>query len=1091
MRVSHLSRFYRPLGVAALAGALLAQSAFPASALSSQFAQAIPSIPESASLSRQGLRPQATNLPVGINDVVSGSVDVGTGNLNLNIRAMGYGFSKNSLEAAESGANVRDGWRVNVARAGSLSTMGKNIIWRTGDGYEVPFTPIAGSTTAYQNPSYQRSTLTKTASGWDLKQWDSNTVTSFNNDGAPTGLTDRNGNKTAITTSDGVPTQVTGWTGPAAARTASLSKTGDMNTVQVADMKMTLTASGGKIAEITAVNGSTTTIAYTAEGRVESIQAPATGKVSFTYDSTGRVTSFTRANSRGDQTTRLDYTNGSQTFVAGAETDQSQSVATVPHTTYTLNPGDLVIAARDADGRAVSRTFTANLQTATATTGEGSDAATTTNTFNANNGYSQTGSTSATGAGSQAGYQNTSEASKYAPSWAQDSAGNKTSYSYSAAGNVESSTNALAAVAKLTYNADGTVATATAPGQAGNATTYTYNADHQLIKVTPNTGGSLKAETYTYDSKGRLATRVNGRGQTITYTYDTASRLAKVSYSDGTTPVTYEYNERNQIVKRTDASGTSSMTYDEQGRLRTRENSLANSKIEYFYDKEGRMSKKSNDDKLYSIYEYTAGGKLNKLIYNAGVGQKMIQFKYNARGQRTDTIYGSWNTNGQWTAWNQTYYDASGRAVRVVIKRDNTNPVTVVDRSYCFMANTSPTSGCTASAANDRSKIQWSKDNTTGIYNTYAYDKAGHLIQAKTVGGTNTNYVYTYDARGNRLSGTQYQKPTINSTFNAQNQLTNPSWAYDADGNTISEALNTSTYNAANQMTSVYQKSQGKSFQYTYAGTNQTEMVRQTSPTGTYTYSYGRTDQHGLPIVEKVVKDGQEAYLEQDPTTGRPLFLRTSDMTVNEYATDATFGEMYLLADTDEEQQAKTYDPFGVRVANSNTDTRIDLENPYAYRFGLFDKTTGRYRFGARQYNPYYGVWAERDSLDSPLDHTNANRYAYAGQDPINNYDPTGQFNMGGFLGAEAVGMAFGAAVTAALTAGLPALAGAPAVGIGGCAGGVMTEAISQGMESNEIDWDKIGTSCLTGAAMGGLGSKGNAVGLIIDYLMAHQDELT
>lgn len=31
-----------------------------------------------------------------------------------------------------------------------------------------------------------------------------------------------------------------------------------------------------------------------------------------------------------------------------------------------------------------------------------------------------------------------------------------------------------------------------------------------------------------------------------------------------------------------------------------------------------------------------------------------------------------------------------------------------------------------------------------------------------------------------------------------------------------------------------------------------------------------------------------------------------------------------------------------------------------------------------------------RDTLDAPLSPTNANRYAYAGDDPINLYDPTG-----------------------------------------------------------------------------------------------------
>lgn len=35
-------------------------------------------------------------------------------------------------------------------------------------------------------------------------------------------------------------------------------------------------------------------------------------------------------------------------------------------------------------------------------------------------------------------------------------------------------------------------------------------------------------------------------------------------------------------------------------------------------------------------------------------------------------------------------------------------------------------------------------------------------------------------------------------------------------------------------------------------------------------------------------------------------------------------------------------------------------------------------------------MWTQQDSLEAPLDPVNANRYAYAGSDPINNYDPTG-----------------------------------------------------------------------------------------------------
>lgn len=108
---------------------------------------ALSPIGTTANLSREGLRVGATRLPVSISDVVSGSVDVGTGNLNLQIRALGFTFSKNSLNATDSGPMMRSGWRVDAAGAGSLIASGSQVLWATGDGYKIPFTPVSGSTT--------------------------------------------------------------------------------------------------------------------------------------------------------------------------------------------------------------------------------------------------------------------------------------------------------------------------------------------------------------------------------------------------------------------------------------------------------------------------------------------------------------------------------------------------------------------------------------------------------------------------------------------------------------------------------------------------------------------------------------------------------------------------------------------------------------------------------------------------------------------------------------------------------------------------------------------------------------------------------
>ena len=87
-------------------------------------------------------------------------------------------------------------------------------------------------------------------------------------------------------------------------------------------------------------------------------------------------------------------------------------------------------------------------------------------------------------------------------------------------------------------------------------------------------------------------------------------------------------------------------------------------------------------------------------------------------------------------ARNLVTYDDSGRVVRVTA---DVGPATdydrVVDITYCYTAGTTPAGGCTTSAAGDRDKLVWQKDNLTGKATTYDYDGAGRLIEAAVTGG--------------------------------------------------------------------------------------------------------------------------------------------------------------------------------------------------------------------------------------------------------------------------------------------------------------------------------------------------------------------
>ena len=50
----------------------------------------------------------------------------------------------------------------------------------------------------------------------------------------------------------------------------------------------------------------------------------------------------------------------------------------------------------------------------------------------------------------------------------------------------------------------------------------------------------------------------------------------------------------------------------------------------------------------------------------------------------------------------------------------------------------------------------------------------------------------------------------------------------------------------------------------------------------------------------------------------------------------------------------------------------------------------GLYHYGQRYYDPTTGRWTQQDPLNQPGDQNSANRYAYAGGDPIDATDESG-----------------------------------------------------------------------------------------------------
>ena len=148
------------------------------------------------------------------------------------------------------------------------------------------------------------------------------------------------------------------------------------------------------------------------------------------------------------------------------------------------------------------------------------------------------------------------------------------------------------------------------------------------------------------------------------------------------------------------------------------------------------------------------------------------------------------------------------------------------------------------------------------------------------------------------------------------------------------------------------------------------------------------------------------------------------------------------------------YDAWGNNIAlNANgaeITSGIGVLNPFRYRGYYYDTETELYYLQTRYYDPELGRFISQDSLEyaDPETINGLNLYAYCGDNPVMNVDPTGKFFWSILISAIVFGTIFGAVsggVSAAkngesiwkgaLIGGLKGLVTGAAFGLGGALG--------------------------------------------------------
>lgn len=202
----------------------------------------------------------------------------------------------------------------------------------------------------------------------------------------------------------------------------------------------------------------------------------------------------------------------------------------------------------------------------------------------------------------------------------RDAENNYSAFTYDAADNVESYTDAGGIITYYTYDALGRIVETS--DAEGNATQYAYDEADRLITLTDAMGSEAH---YVYEASGKIAVIINPDGTKTQWQYDVngkpgvyideAGRVTSTRYnimdeeeeitlSDGGC-IRYEYDPLMRVTGITDPEGRKiSYTYDSAGNVLTVENAEG-MVAKYVYD---------SDDRL--IEEYDAEKRLTRTVYN-------------------------------------------------------------------------------------------------------------------------------------------------------------------------------------------------------------------------------------------------------------------------------------------------------------------------------------------------------------------------------------------------------------------------------------------------------------------------------------------
>ena len=584
----------------------------------------------------------------------------------------------------------------------------------------------------------------------------------------------------------------------------------------------------------------------------------------------------------------------------------------------------------------------------------------------------------------------------------------------------------------------------------GVSSNYEYNDKDWLTKITSNGNGSLEYN-FEYDAFGRttcikvgnqplIITEYDGYGRPTIQTYGNHNKLEK-SYDPLDRVTEIKYNN--------DANKSLQFYYSNGGNLTIVIDHFSETKTRYIYDLAGRVV----DTRVYKTTDlsgYNNLGNWVKYYYDAStgyvtgihhwtpeIGDRQYTYRYGNKdaNEMPDQVYGV-SLNG---VEKQSYrFDNLGR---LLTKTVNVSAGKNITYSYEYKdVGDNGTTTVVETFMNDFGTYVYEYDGNGNItketytvwgataptkITEYEYDKLGQL-KLVTINGSD-RYAYYYDASGN-ISNISYVDEAGGEHYpwykyenaNWRDQLTSfngEAITYDEIGNPLSYRGATLTWQNGRQLAK-YQKG-SMIAEYKYDGNG--NRISKTHNGNTYEFIY-----NGSNLVAMT-------------NTGTTLFNWICDENGDYLGFTYCGVEYYYIRNLQNDvigikNPSGTvvveyeYDPFGKVIATTGplADTLGKL-NPIRYRGYFYDTETGFYFLKSRYYDPETCRFINADNQFSGIggDVLGNNMYAYCMNNPINNFDPTGNWAKS----LERVSFVAGCvAIVAAAVATVAAIATAPAL---------------------------------------------------------------